>query len=157
RACRNAQVPYIVMPHGMLDPHSLKRKWLKKQLYGRFVEWPNLRRARAVVYTTLEERRLAESSVAGLPPAYMVPLGADDPPAAPNAELAEEFLQAHPQLRGKVLVTFLSRLHPKKGLDLLIPGFALLATQHPDAQLVLVGPGEADYVLQLRQIAQHAG
>src|SRR5262245_17795650 len=49
RACRNAGVPYVVMPHGMLDPHSLKRKWLKKQLYGRFVEWPNLRHARAVV------------------------------------------------------------------------------------------------------------
>ncbi|HTQ40762.1 MAG TPA: glycosyltransferase [Pirellulales bacterium] len=157
RACRRHHVPYIVMPHGMLDPNSLSRKWLKKQLYGRLVEWPYLRQARAMVYTNAEERRLAEKAVVGLPPGYVVPLASDEPPPEPRSYLAEEFLTTYPDLRGKALVVFLSRLHPKKGLDLLIPGFALLAKCQRSAQLVLVGPGESRYVAQLRQLAELLG
>ena len=76
RACRRQRVPYVVMPHGMFDENSLKRKWLKKQLYGRLVEWPHIRAAAAMVYTHNEERRLAEGSVRGLPTGFIVPLGA---------------------------------------------------------------------------------
>src|SRR5262249_25906874 len=51
RESLRANVPYLVMPHGMLDPHSVRRGWLKKQLYGRIVEWPLLRRASGMCYT----------------------------------------------------------------------------------------------------------
>ncbi len=152
KACRRQGVPYVVMPHGMLDPHSLERKWLKKQLYGRLIEWPNLRRAKAMIYTHDAERQLAESSIAGLPAGYVVPLGSDEPPQAARGALTEEFLAAHPHLRGRALVTFLSRLHPKKGLDLLIPAFAELAINRPSAHLVLVGPGDENYIQHLRQL-----
>ena len=152
KACRRHGVPYVVMPHGMLDPFSLERKWLKKLLYGRLIEWPNLRRAKAMIYTHDAERQLAESSIAGLPSGYIVPLGSDEPPQAGRNVLAEEFLCEHPHLRGRALVTFLSRLHPKKGLDLLIPAFADLVTRRPSAHLVLVGPGEESYVQRLRQL-----
>ena len=154
KACRRHGVPYVVMPHGMLDPYSLERKWLKKQLYGRLIEWPNLRRAKAMIYTHDAERQLAESSIAGLPSGYIVPLGSDEPPQAGRNVLAEEFLCEHPHLRGRAVVTFLSRLHPKKGLDLLIPAFADLVTRRPSAHLVLVGPGEESYVQRLRQMVE---
>src|SRR5579871_3662775 len=51
KRCRRTWAPYVVMPHGMLDPYSLQRGWLKKQLYGRMVEWPLLRRAARMCYT----------------------------------------------------------------------------------------------------------
>ncbi|MBI4470308.1 MAG: glycosyltransferase [Acidobacteria bacterium] len=156
RACRRQRIPYVVMPHGMLDPHSLSRKWLKKQIYGRLVEWPNLRRAAAMIYTHSAERALAESAVKGLPAGYVVPLGSDDPPDVARAVLAEGFLAARPGLRGKAIVLFLSRLHPKKGLDLLIPAFALLAANQPDAHLVVAGEGNAAYVRQLMWMAGRA-
>ena len=47
RACVRAKTPFLVMPHGMLDPYSVRRGWLKKQGYGRLLEWPLLRKARA--------------------------------------------------------------------------------------------------------------
>jgi glycosyltransferase involved in cell wall biosynthesis len=139
------------MPHGMLDPHSLGRKWLKKQLYGRAIEWPNLRAASAMIYTHDDERQLAESAVARLPRGHVVTLGADAPPDAPRAELAEEFLARYPQLRGRRRAIFLSRLHPKKGLDLLIPAWAEVVRRQPDAHLVLVGPADEAYAAQLRR------
>jgi glycosyltransferase involved in cell wall biosynthesis len=68
--------------------------------------------------------------------------------------LAREFLDDYPSLRGQALIMYLSRLHPKKGLDLLIPAFAILAGQFPKAQLVLVGPGHKEYVEHLKQLAE---
>jgi glycosyltransferase involved in cell wall biosynthesis len=40
---------------------------------------------------------------------------------------------------GAVLVLFLGRLFPKKGLDLLIPAFARIATEQPGAVLLIAG------------------
>jgi glycosyltransferase involved in cell wall biosynthesis len=157
RACRRQDIPFIVMPHGMLDPNSLGRKWMKKQLYGRLMEWPQLRAAAAMVYTHEEERRLAESSVPRLPPGFLVALGADPPPEVPRQQLAEMFLRRFPGLRGRRLVLFLSRLHPKKGLDLLIPAFRSVAARCRDAHLVLVGPGDDDYVASLRRRVEDEG
>lgn len=149
-ACRRHRVPYVVMPHGMLDPNSLSRKALRKRLYGRLLEFPRLRKAAALVYTTTEERALAESAVPGLPEGFVVPLGSDPPPAA-RQELAADFFAAYPHLRGKTLVTFLGRIHPKKGLDLLVPAFAQVAARQPDAHLLIVGPDESGYAAAVQR------
>jgi glycosyltransferase involved in cell wall biosynthesis len=150
RACSHSRIPYLVMPHGMLDPHSVGRKWLKKQCYGRLLEWPALRRARGMCYTHPEEERLAAMTCRGLPRGYIVELGAESPPDCPRSELRTEFLQGHPELRDRTVVLFLGRLHSKKGLDLLIPAFDLVRRQRPDAHLLLVGPGEPAYVQSIR-------
>jgi glycosyltransferase involved in cell wall biosynthesis len=157
RICRKLSVPFVVMPHGMLDPHSLRRKWLKKWLFGHLLEWRNMRAARGMIYTHAEEKRLAEQAVSGLPPGHVVPLGADDPPPLAREALAAQFLQQHPELRGRSLVTFLGRLHPKKGLDLLIPAFAEVLRSAPNARLVLVGPGEECYLQSLRDLVARHG
>lgn len=155
--CRKFGVPYVVMPHGMLDPHSMQRKSLKKRLYGSLFEWPNLRRAAAMIYTHSDEQCLAGQSVRRLPPGFVVPLGADKPPAVPRDQLAHAFFESRPALKGRRLVVFLSRLHSKKGLDLLLPAMAILAQSHPDAHLLLVGPADPDYAPTVRQlIVQHA-
>jgi glycosyltransferase involved in cell wall biosynthesis len=157
RACRRQDVPFIVMPHGMLDPNSLGRKWLKKQLYGRFVEWPQVRAAAAMLYTHAEEQRLAERSVRKLPAGFIVPLGADPPPELPREQLAKQFFHRFPDMCGRKLVLFLSRLHPKKGLDLLIPAFRAVAASQRNAHLVVVGPGDDEYVASLRRLVDSEG
>jgi len=155
-ACRRRSVPFVVMPHGMLDPFSLRRKWLKKQLYGRACEWPNMRRAAAMIYTHDNERRLAEHAVPRLPRGWIVPLGTDEPPAESRESLAADFFHQYPELRGRKLVVFLSRLHSKKGLDLLIPAFREVVRRIPAAHLLLVGSGTPQYTGRLRQwIEQH--
>ena len=155
--CPKYSVPFVVSTHGMLDPHSLGRKSWKKRLYGSLMEWPAIRKASAVIFTHKEEERLARTSCSGLPHGHIVSLGTEDPPDIPRAELAEQFLTQYPQCRGKRLVTFLGRLHSKKGLDLLIPAMKSVIETVPDAMLILVGPGEPDYVSSLRQLCQQSG
>jgi glycosyltransferase involved in cell wall biosynthesis len=151
RACRTAGVPYLIMPHGMLDPHSVARGWWKKQVYGRLVEWPQLRAAHGMCYTHPEEERLARETCPELPPGHLVELGAEEPPPADRSDLRREFLQRHPTLAERRLVLFLGRIHAKKGLDLLIPAFETVAREVPDAHLLLVGPGEPAYVQTIRR------
>jgi glycosyltransferase involved in cell wall biosynthesis len=110
-----------------------------------------------MVYTHAEEQRLAESAVKGLPRGYVAPLGADCPPDEPRQVLAEDFLARRPELRSKRRVLFLSRLHPKKGLDLLVPAMAIVRRRMPDARLVLVGDGDAEYVAAVRKMVATAG
>ena len=155
RACRRRGIPFVVMPHGMFDSNSLRRKWLKKQLYGRFVEWREVRAAAAMVYTHAEERRLAEESVPRLPPGFIVSLGADSPPDATREQLGAAFIEKFPHLRGRRVVLFLSRLHPKKGLDLLIPAFRTVANRFDDAHLAIVGAGDDAYLATLRRLVSN--
>ena len=146
-------MPYVVSPHGMLDPGSLGRRGVRKRAYAAVVEWPHLRRAAGMIYTAEEERRLAESSVSGLPPGSVVPLGAGDPPDEPRADLAATFFESFPELKGKRVVLFLGRLHEKKGPDRLIAAFPEVRRAVPGAALALVGPGEERYVAGLRAAA----
>lgn len=159
RACRRHGVPYVVMPHGMLDPHSRARKPLRKFLYGHLFEFRRVRSAAGVIYTTPEERELAEPTVgpvAGGAPSYVVPLGADEPPRSRDT-LARKFLASRPHLADKKIVTFLSRIHPKKGLDLLIPAFAKVAARVPQAHLLIVGPDEAPTWSRVRRQIEQLG
>lgn len=149
RASLAANVPFVVMPHGMLDPNSIRRGWLKKRLYGNWLEWPLIRRAARMCYTHPEEERLARQTCDRLPPGEIVELGVDAPPDVAAAELRESCLLRFPQLRDRTVVLFLGRLHAKKGLDLLIPAFDQVAEKHPAAHLLIVGPGDADYVASL--------
>ncbi len=157
RAARRYDVPLVVMPHGMLDPHSLARKALRKKVYGSLCEFPRIRSATAMAYTTAEERRLAESAVSALPPGHLVPLGTDEPPGVERDEAARAFLAAHPKLADRRLVIHLGRIHSKKGLDLLIPAFARVSERVPDAHLLLVGPDEGGYLKVVKRSVHALG
>ncbi|MEO5721259.1 MAG: glycosyltransferase [Chthoniobacterales bacterium] len=158
RALHGTGTPYVVFPHGMLDPwfkRTYPLKHLKKLLYWTCAESRVLRDAAAVLFTSEEERRLARKSF----PFYrcrkvVVNYGT----AAPETELEparEEFLERWPHLRGKRLLLFLSRLHEKKGCDLLIEAFAKV--QRDDLHLVIAGPpADESYLAMLqRLVATH--
>ena len=155
--CPPANVPCLVSTHGMLDPNSVGRKRLKKQVYGNLLEFPALRKTTGLVFTHPEEERLAREQCAGLPAGHVVPLGTEEPPDKTPEELTEHFLTLFPQCRDRRRIVFLSRLHSKKGLDLLIPAIKRVVAQQPDAQLLLVGPGEPDYVAWLKGLCEEHG
>ncbi|MGZ5003296.1 MAG: glycosyltransferase [Chthoniobacterales bacterium] len=140
--------PYFVFPHGMLDPwfkRTYPLKHLKKWLYWPWAEYRVLRDARAVIFTSEEERRQARESFWLYRCREEVsPLGVQMPPTAS----ADEFLARFPELRGKRLVLFLGRLHVKKGCDLLIDAFAKIAPN--ESTLVLAGPDQWNGELQKR-------
>ncbi len=158
--------PYWVYPHGMLDPwfkraHPLKH--LKKAVYWRLAEHRVLRDAEAVLFTADEERLRARQSFSPYQcREAVVPHGIHAPPTA-GADLSETFLQARPELRGKRLLLYLGRLHPKKGPELAIEGFCRALQQHPEAErtawtLVMAGPASGTGVDEgyLRRLQAHA-
>ncbi len=155
RAWRGLDTPRFVFTHGMLDPwfkraHPLKH--LKKWLYWPWAEYRILRSARAVFFTCEEERLLARESF-WLYRCHeeIASLGITGPPPGDAPRQRETFLGRFPALRGCRILLFLGRLHPKKGVDLLLRAFAEVAGKHPGEplRLVLAGPGDEEYIAGL--------
>jgi glycosyltransferase involved in cell wall biosynthesis len=143
RALRGTSVPYFVFTHGMLDPYfkrTFPLKHIKKWLYWPWAEYRTLRDARAVLFTCEEERRLARQSFWLYRCREEVVGYGTAPPPVERAQALAEFHAAHPFLQGKRVLLFLSRIHGKKGCDLLIDAFADLASRDDRWQLVLAGP-----------------
>ncbi|WP_027211813.1 glycosyltransferase [Burkholderia sp. WSM2232] len=160
KALHDSEVPYYVYAHGMLDPwfkQAYPLKHLKKWLYWPWAEYRVLRGARAVIFTTEEERTRARQSFwLYRARERIVPFGTTVP-EVDAASVREAFLQAVPAARGKRVVLFLGRVHAKKGCDLLIDAFARVAQREPTLHLVIAGPDETGWVASLRAQAQAAG
>ena len=135
RTARALGKPYIISAHGMLEPWALRNRGFKKRIYAALVERANLEGAHCLHALTSAEADDYRSF--GCPaPIAVIPNGV----RVPDTFSAELFLQSYPELRHKRLLLFLSRLHPKKGLDILVEAWSALAAQWPDAHLVLAGP-----------------
>jgi glycosyltransferase involved in cell wall biosynthesis len=157
RALRGTTTPYYVFPHGMLDPwfkRSFPLKHVKKWLYWPWADYRVLRDARAVLFTCEEEKFLAPKSFA-LYRAHPVVtgLGTTSPPDAD----ATPFLDRHPELEGKRILLFMGRLHPKKGCDLLLEGYAATMANDPEWRLVFAGPDTFNWQKTLVARAQTLG
>jgi glycosyltransferase involved in cell wall biosynthesis len=160
RALHRSKVPYFVFTHGMLDPwfkHAYPIKHLKKWLYWPWADYRVLRDARAVLFTCEEERLLARQSF-WLYKAreVVVAFGTTSPPAESH-RLRELFLASHAALRGKRLLLFLSRIHEKKGCDLLLQAFARVTQTDLRLHLVMAGPDQAGWVPELQSLAYRLG
>lgn len=143
RAAKALGVPYVLTPHGMLDPWCLAQKRLKKRLALRLFHADMLRGARFLhVLNSVEAEHvralgLSQNLVVlpnGLFRQELFAMAAGDPHSrGPGAGLARA---------GRPYALFLGRLHFKKGLDILAEAFRLVAQAVPEADLVVVGPDQ---------------
>jgi glycosyltransferase involved in cell wall biosynthesis len=160
RALVGGPVPYFVFPHGALDPW-FKREYPKKSLLKALL-WPLsegvlLNNAAGVLFTTEEEQRLTEGAYRPyrVRPA-VVGFGSSDVGGDAAAQTAA-FRAAVPALGARPFLLFLSRLHAKKGCDLLIHAFANIAAAHPELDLVMAGPDQSGWQAELEGIARVRG
>lgn len=160
KALTGGSTPYFVLPHGMLDPwfrQTYRFKHLGKQLSWWWAEGPLLAGAHAVLFTSEEERRLAEGMF--LPwKANGIVIGYGTQDVVGDARAQESaFRAAVPKLGERDYLLFISRIHPKKGCDLLIEAFAAVAADVPELDLVIAGPDQVGLVDALRQQAKLLG
>ena len=86
----------------------------------------------------------------------VVGYGIQPPPDDPEHH-RQVFYEHFPELREKRILLFLSRIHPKKGVDLLIEAFAAIASSDPALQLVIAGPDQVDWQAGLQQRSAELG
>jgi glycosyltransferase involved in cell wall biosynthesis len=138
QACRKGGVPYIVRPLGTLDPWSMTQKSLRKRLFWQLSGKSMLRAAAAIQYTS-EAEKLSTERHLGLNHGKVIALGIDANNASSNGRTPAE-----------PYVLLLSRLHPKKAVDVLIDAFQSLTEEFASWRLVIAGDGPPDYVARLK-------
>jgi glycosyltransferase involved in cell wall biosynthesis len=152
RAARNAGRPYVITPHGMLDPWSLSQGKWKKRLALALGFRQMLNGAGALHVLNADEQRLLARLQLNAPCEVItngIFLDKLDPP--PNPAL---FRSRRPGPGDRSYILFLSRLHYKKGLDILADAFALIAAKHPNVDLVVAGPDGGEEQPFRQRIAQ---
>jgi glycosyltransferase involved in cell wall biosynthesis len=154
---RNKKLPYILRPLGTLDPADLRKKRRFKQIYAALLEGPNLAGAAGIHFTSTQEAKISERFGTHTPD-LVIPLGVQ-PPQPPLVRGEKEGgMTAKGMARMKwgipddqPLVLFMSRIDPKKGLNLLIPALERLLGSGLNFHFVLAGasPQSPDYEKQI--------
>ena len=165
---RKLRRPYIVSPHGMLEPWALKQSRAKKRIALWLYQGACLRNATCLRATSeMEMERIRAAGFRN--PVALIPNGVEMPPAwavrsSPPAGVGRDG-KLYASLRTAL---FLSRLHPKKGLLNLIEAWSRLSKETAAGsrarglltegwRLVIVGPDEGKHLARVRHAVHLAG
>ncbi len=144
-AARRGGVPYVIRPLGTLARYGMRQHSLLKQLSWFTVERRILKQAAAVHFTSEAER--AEAERLGKWRSFVVPLGV----------VTHEAIHTYPLDEKAPAYLFLSRIHPKKQLELLLQAFWLVRETVPGARLIVAGTGASEYVASLQRLSAELG
>ena len=142
--CRKRRIPYIISPHGALTKWALRYHWWKKLPAMLLYQYCDLRCASGFHVTVQEElkdvRRLWLKQ-----PVIVAPLG---------VEIPEMKFASH---ENKDLL-FVSRIHPKKGLDTLLHAWAKLSKDVRNGwRIIIAGPDDIGHQAELKELAEQLG
>jgi poly(glycerol-phosphate) alpha-glucosyltransferase len=144
--------------HGMFEPYILRRSRWKKRLVHRVFEDANIGHVR--LWRALTSAEAGQIRACGHKAAIVVApngLNPDDYPRPGGGMAAIETPLLLNLVKRKKRVLFLGRIHPKKGLDLLLPAWSRLEAQRKDWELVIAGPDERNYCRQIQKLAASLG
>lgn len=145
--------PIYVMPHGMLDPYFQKAKGrrlkaIRNWLFWKLVERNIVNNATALLFTCETERLLARETFTPYRPPLevVVGLGVEAPPLYESG-MTVAFSEKAGLASEEPYLLYLSRIHPKKGLDMLVKAYLKIKQKDPTfPKLVIAGPGiETDF------------
>jgi glycosyltransferase involved in cell wall biosynthesis len=165
RALHKTTTPYYVYPHGMLDPWFRRHyplKHLKKCLYWPWAEYQVLRDAKAVLFTSEEEKLEARKSFRPYRCRELVTGYGIAAPPGDRSRQRDLFLKRYPEIEGKKPILFLGRIHEKKGCDLLLRAWREVALSSPNGHgtenhLIMAGPFDHAYGKGKKALARQLG
>lgn len=154
---RRQRRPLVYHTHGFFDPWILSRSRWKKRLVHWLFEDANIQHAR--LWRALTHKEADQIRAQGVKaPIAVVPVGLDvadfDIPFRPG-DTIETPLIPHLISQRPFRAVFISRLHPKKGLDLLLNAWAALAAERRDWELIIAGPDEGGYASVVDELIEH--
>lgn len=151
-------IPYVISTHGTLDTWSVNHKWLKKIVYLRLIAKHFLRRAAIVHCTALSEREQVSHNVRKLDNSVCVVPYISLAKSTPSRDGENSIYEQFPDVsKSKTKLLFMSRVHVKKGLELLFDAIAILKNKGAEIQLLVAGPGEEKYIQSLVDRARRLG
>ena len=155
REARRQRKPLAYHVHGMFEPYILARSPWKKRLVHWLFEDANMRAVRFWRALTPREGDQIRAHGARQPIA-VIPNGLDAAafahPAGPAGPIDTALVKG--LTKNGLRALFLGRIHPKKGLDLLLPAWAGLGGRRAEWELVIAGPDEAGYLAKMRTLAR---
>ncbi len=132
--CRKKNIPYILRPLGTLDPADLRKKRQLKQIYAAAIEKANIANAAAIHFTSVEEAKISHR-FGVITKDIILPLGVN-----PDTCVGENSIRVDFGIGEDVpIVLFMSRIDPKKGLEILIPALENLIQAGVKFHFVMAG------------------
>ncbi len=142
QACQHGRCRLVVSPRGTLSSWALGRNALQKRIFWRWIQEPALRNA-ACFHATAESEYEDIRGRGFRQPICIVPNGIDLPPLEQTTR------------DGRRQILFLGRIHPTKGVDVLLRAWQVVAPRFPQWELCIVGPEEGGYLAQMQALAAH--
>ncbi|HWD91562.1 MAG TPA: glycosyltransferase [Verrucomicrobiae bacterium] len=158
REARRQSKPLVYHTHGFFEPYILGRSRWKKRLAHWLFEDANIRHVR--LWRALTGKEADQIRACGYTaPIVVAPNGLNLDYYRPAESLPEPIQTSLAMLpaKQKKRLLFLGRIHPKKGLDLLLPAWAGLKRRHEEWELIIAGPDEQSYGQTVRALARSLG
>jgi glycosyltransferase involved in cell wall biosynthesis len=148
KSARQRKIPYVISTRGMLEPWSLEQSKIKKKLAMLLFQHKDLKEASCLHATALMEVESIRK------------LGFKNPIACiPNGINIGDFPQKKYAIgKAKKTILFLSRIHPKKGIEILIDAWQSLDYILKEKWCIqIAGNGEEKYIKQLNSLIEEKG
>ena len=143
---RKLGIPYIVTPRGMLEPWSLCQKKWKKKLAWWLYQRNDVQKS-ACVFTTAKMEADHVGNLGITTSRAVIPNGIETDSYPCKTSIDDV----------KKQVLFLSRVHVKKGIELLFQAWKRIHPDYADWQLLVMGNGEAEYIHSLEHRVESLG
>ncbi len=142
-AARNANIPYLIAPRGMLSETCLRQhRYGIKRAYAGAVDRRTVEGAARMHFLNEDEWRASQNGWFRYPDHFLARNGVDQELQSVRPGLLRT---RFPKLEGRRIMLFQGRLHAIKGLDLQLQALPRLIPKYPDLIWLLVGPDDGEW------------
>lgn len=143
---KDAGYKVVYTPHGMLEPYSIRRHYWTKKLPAILLFQKKGLQVCDLIHATADTEK-----------ENLLKLGWNKKVVVVANCVQIDDIEIKSSWRRNKKVLFLSRVHPKKGINFLIEAVGRLKTEFAGYTFTIVGPGEASYVQELKDVARKNG
>jgi glycosyltransferase involved in cell wall biosynthesis len=139
---RGSNCKLVFSPHGTMSSYALDRSKFTKMVFWNFFQ-KNALDAVTCFHATAESEYLDIRRLGYKQPVCIIPIGVD----IQEVEFREQILPQRKQL------LFLGRVHPIKGVDILLNAWKVVESKFLDWDLVIAGPDNDGYLAEMENLA----